>query len=69
MIVESRRVKYFMKAFILTSIIFYSDIVQSQNQDNDAFFIKKIYEEALNRQQSYKWLDYLSETIGGRIAG
>ncbi len=69
MIVESRRVKYFMKDFILISLIFYSDVVQSQNQDNDAFFIKKIYEEALNRQQSYKWLDYLSEKIGGRIAG
>lgn len=44
-------------------------MVLAQNTDEDAFFIKRIYEEALNRQQSYAWLDYLSEKIGGRIAG
>ncbi|MGB4968281.1 MAG: hypothetical protein WBO31_02035, partial [Saprospiraceae bacterium] len=41
----------------------------SQNSDDDIFFVKNIYEKALTEQLSYKWLTYLSETIGGRIAG
>jgi carboxypeptidase Q len=41
----------------------------AQDKEKDAFFIKSIYDHALTNQQSYVWLDYLSEKIGGRIAG
>lgn len=43
--------------------------VLAQDQSDDVFVIKKIYEEALQNQWSYKWLNYLSEKIGGRISG
>ncbi|MBK9109616.1 MAG: M28 family peptidase [Saprospiraceae bacterium] len=42
---------------------------QGNTEEDDAFMIKQFYEEALDRQLSYKWLHYLDENIGGRIAG
>lgn len=47
----------------------YEITAQAQTDEDDAFMIKSFYEEALDRQLSYKWLHYLSENIGGRIAG
>ncbi len=41
----------------------------AQDENADAFFIKKLHEHALRDQMSYRWLSYLSEKIGGRIAG
>ncbi len=38
-------------------------------QDDDAFFIKKIYNTTLQSGKCYKRLHYLSENIGGRLAG
>ena len=43
--------------------------IQAQDVETDAFFIKDIYDQALTDQMSYRWLHYLSENIGGRIAG
>ena len=37
-------------------------------QSERAFTIKKIYNEALSNNDSYVWLDHLSEKIGGRLA-
>ena len=39
------------------------------NQDKDAFFIKKIYNTALTQGQCYPWLTHLTTRIGGRLAG
>ena len=39
------------------------------NQDKDAFFIKKIYDTALTQGQCYPWLTHLTTRIGGRLAG
>ena len=36
---------------------------------SDADYIKKIYKNALTNGQSYEWLDYLSNGIGGRLSG
>ena len=36
---------------------------------SDADYIKKIYKNALTNGQSYEWLDYLSNEIGGRLSG
>jgi len=38
-------------------------------QDEDAFFIKKIYNTALTQGQCYPWLTHLTTRIGGRLAG
>ena len=36
---------------------------------SDADYIKTIYKNALTDGQSYQWLDYLSNEIGGRLSG
>lgn len=38
-------------------------------QDENAFFIKNIYDTTLSKGKSYEWLNHLSEEIGGRLAG
>jgi len=44
--------------------------VQSQEvKDEDAFFIRDIYDKALTQGQAYEWLDYLTQRIGGRLSG
>lgn len=35
----------------------------------DAFYIRKIYDKALTEGQSYEWLTYLTTRIGGRLSG
>ncbi|MBK8956715.1 MAG: M28 family peptidase [Saprospiraceae bacterium] len=42
---------------------------QQKSEEDDAFMIKSFFEQALDGQIAYKWLHYLSEHIGGRIAG
>ncbi|MDQ3142632.1 MAG: M28 family peptidase [Bacteroidota bacterium] len=59
-----------MKLILLvSSFLIFIKPALSQTNDQDVFFIKSIYEHALEDQKSYKWLHYLSESIGGRIAG
>lgn len=38
-------------------------------KDEDAFFIRDIYDKALTQGQAYEWLDYLTQRIGGRLSG
>jgi len=38
-------------------------------QDEQAFFIKKIYNHSLENSLCDQWLSYLSDTIGGRLTG
>jgi len=42
---------------------------QKGGSDADAFFIKDIYNTALTQGECYDWLMYLTEKIGGRLAG
>ena len=37
--------------------------------DEDALFIRKIYDAALTQGQSYSWLEYLCNRIGPRLSG
>ncbi|MEL6945788.1 MAG: peptidase M28 family protein, partial [Bacteroidota bacterium] len=39
------------------------------NAQEDAFYIRKIYDKALTEGQSYEWLTYLTTRIGGRLSG
>ena len=43
--------------------------VQAQHSDEDALYIRKIYDAALTQGQSYVWLDYLCNRIGNRLSG
>jgi carboxypeptidase Q len=42
---------------------------QESQEREDAFFIRTIYETALTQGQAYQWLSYLTDEIGGRLAG
>ena len=50
--------------FINFSLLLYS---QTDTEKSD--FINDIYNEALSNGNSYEWLDYLSNEIGGRLSG
>ena len=58
-----------MKYLNYLLIIGFSVSLNSQNLNNDSVFIDKIYDEALSNGNSYEWLDYLSNQIGGRLSG
>ena len=56
----------------LKFLIFFSIILFCQKnygQEEHAFFIKDIYEETLQNGACHTWLQYLSDSIGGRLAG
>ena len=58
----------FVFSFLLLTTVAFS---QSSDKlsDEDAFFIKKIYNTALQEPVAHQWLDYLCNEIGGRLAG
>lgn len=41
----------------------------AQNSDEDALFIRKIYDAALTQSLSYPWLSDMCQKIGGRLSG
>ena len=59
----------FMTRLIYLFLIAFTFNTYSQNSYNHSVFINKIYNEALSNGQSYEWLDYLSNQIGGRLSG
>ena len=58
-----------MKYLIYSLIVIFSCSIYSQDLNIHSQFIKKIYDEALSRGESYERLDYLSNQIGGRLSG
>ncbi len=42
---------------------------KTTTSDEDAFYIRKIYDTALTQGQCYEWLTHLTTKIGGRLAG
>ena len=59
----------FMRLLNYLFLIAFTFITYSQNSSSDSVFINKIYDEALSNGESYEWLDYLSNQIGGRLSG
>jgi len=59
----------FMRLLNYLFLIAFTFITYSQNSNSDSVFINKIYDEALSNGESYEWLDYLSNQIGGRLSG
>ena len=58
-----------MKYLSYLLIVAFSVSLHSQNTNENSIFIDKIYDEALANGNSYDWLDYLSNQIGGRLSG
>lgn len=56
-----------MKIHVLLIVLFFNTIVFSQVEDQQ--MLKQIYNTSLTKGKSYQWLDYLSNTIGGRLSG
>ena len=61
------------KVFLLIPLLLFFSPIKNNAQkpakgDEDAFFIKKIYDTALTQGQCYNWLTHLTQ-IGGRLAG
>ncbi|MFK7807032.1 MAG: M20/M25/M40 family metallo-hydrolase [Saprospiraceae bacterium] len=42
---------------------------QETSSDEDAFYVRKIYDTALTEGRCYSWLEHLTTKIGGRLAG
>ena len=53
--------------FVLLTNLLVNQTVSAQ--DKEAFYIKEIYEHALGEAHCHLWLQHLSDTIGGRLAG
>ncbi|MBI6120038.1 M20/M25/M40 family metallo-hydrolase [Salegentibacter maritimus] len=61
-----------MRRYIITafSILFsVSLIAQNHEVKEDSIKIRQFYNAALVKGQAYKWLDHLSNNIGGRLSG
>lgn len=55
---------------VLLSVTFtFSAFAQNEVKDEDALFIKKIFDESLQNGKAYDWLYNISTKIGGRLAG
>lgn len=57
------------KPVTLIGILFLSWTIAMAQTDDDAFVIKQIHSAALEHGKAYEWLTYLSEEVGGRLAG
>jgi len=57
-----------MKIKLLLSLLLLS-IITSANAQQDSLMMRKIYDEALVKGQSYENLHYLCKNIGGRLSG
>tara|TARA_B100001109_G_scaffold47789_1_gene38608 strand:- start:395 stop:1792 length:1398 start_codon:yes stop_codon:yes gene_type:complete len=53
---------------VLVSLLTFIPL-NSQTTQKDSFFIDRIYDYVLSNGNSYDWLDYLSNQIGGRLSG
>ena len=58
-----------MKYLFYFLVVTLSFTLSSQDLNDHKVFIDKVYNEALSNGQSYEWLDYLSNEIGGRLSG
>ena len=57
------------KKLLLILFTGFSLFLNSQTDKENVDFINNIYNEALSNGNSYQWLDYLSNEIGGRLSG
>ena len=58
-----------IKHFAIALLIFSSLSLKAQKTDDDALFIRNIYDKSLTQGQSYAWLKHLTTKIGHRLSG
>ncbi len=58
-----------MKSLFITLILSIAVYSNCFSQDEEAFFIKSIYDYTLSKGQCDSWLSVLSDSIGGRLTG
>jgi carboxypeptidase Q len=61
--------KYLLLLTFLIPLFTTPVAAQEKTNDEDAFFIRTIYDKALTQGQCYHWLTHLTTRIGGRLAG
>jgi carboxypeptidase Q len=57
--------------FVITALLVNTSFAQSNtsSSDQDAFYVRKIYDEVLTNSPSMDWLKFLTKNIGARLAG
>jgi len=58
-----------MRSLFFLIIFTLSPLFKNIHAQEHAFFIKDIYEETLGNGACHEWLQFLSDSIGGRLAG
>jgi hypothetical protein len=59
-----------MKKILFLSIFsFFILKINAQTSNEDALFIKSVYDNALSKGQCYRWEEYLCKKIGNRVSG
>ena len=59
--------KYLLLSLITTLLTV--NLYSQEEKNDDAFFIRSIYDSALTEGKCYEWLTHLTTKIGGRLAG
>lgn len=54
---------------LMVSGLFFGSVLRAQSSDEDARFIRGIYDHALKEGQGYTWLYQMCTRIGGRLSG
>lgn len=57
-----------MKNFLFILLFLGGNLLHGQSNE-DAFYIRKIYDQVLSNSPAMDWLEYLTTQIGGRLAG
>ncbi len=62
---------FFLKyrLFIFLFLLFSSYTTSAQHHSQDSTIIRQILNEALEQDESYQMLDYISNKIGGSLSG
>jgi len=67
--IQHKNYSKIMRTMVCFLLIMVSPVLLSGQTSNDSVMIAKIYKEALTKSDCYQTLDYLSNNIGGRLAG
>ena len=55
--------------YVIVVLSVFCTLTMEAQTDEDAFFIRSVYDQALSHGQAYPWLYHLTTDIGGRLAG
>ena len=59
----------FFAAFVSVLATFSTSLWWQTTSDEDAFFIRRIYDIALTEGETYQWLHHLTKDVGARLSG